>query len=61
MEMSILTFASCFISRVNASHSTSILFTYSTFLIRASTSGLSKNPSGNADVVCVGGAGFATG
>jgi len=41
--------ASCFISRVNASHSTSILSTYSTFLIRASTCGSSKNPSGKAE------------
>ncbi len=43
------TLVSCFISRVNASHSTSILSTYSTFLIRASTCGSSKNPSGIAD------------
>ena len=50
------TFDSCFISRVNASHSTSILSTYSTFLTRASRSGSSKNPSGSADTASAGGA-----
>jgi hypothetical protein len=57
---------SCFISRVNASHSTSILSTYSTFLIRASNCGSSKNPSGKAEessddvaVFVVGNADFA--
>ncbi len=52
---------SCFISRENASHSTSILSTYSTFLIRASNSGLSKNPSGKAEVFSIGGTVFVVG
>jgi hypothetical protein len=52
---------SCFISRENASHSTSILSTYSTFLIRASNSGLSKNPSGKAEEFSIGGTVFVVG